>query len=108
MTCVKISNYKGAHILILNEWQVFIYIIYYKRKFFANEISISKRGEYTNKEYVQALDGALVAAKSTIDIIRERSAFRKFFTLLKNGASNISQRGQADRREVPEGAGDKI
>jgi len=78
MTVTKIAKYRGASILILNEWQCFIYVIFYKGEFFANQIVITKSGEYTNKEYLQAMDGALTAAKSTIDTFKERSLINKF------------------------------
>lgn len=72
MTVVKIKKYRGASILVLNEWQSFIYAIYYRGQFYANEINIHKSGEYSNSEYLRAMDGALIAAKSTIDIIKGR------------------------------------
>lgn len=79
MTVVRIRKYRGANILILNEWQKFIYIIFLKGKFYAYDFEISKRGDYTNREYLQALDAANMAAKSTVDTLYQRSPLRKFF-----------------------------
>lgn len=72
----QIRKYRGANILILNNWQSFVYVIFYRKQFYANEITIAKPGEYTNLEYVRALDGVLIAAKRSVDMIRERSSWK--------------------------------
>ena len=74
MTIVKIKKYRGANILILNNYQDFLCVIFYKGKFYANTFEISKAGEYTEKEYIQALDAVQIAARTTVNIIKERSS----------------------------------
>ena len=73
MTVVKIKTYRGAHILILNEFQGFIWVAFYKGKFYAGQLHIEKQGEYTLDETESALKATLCAAKLSIDQICERS-----------------------------------
>ncbi len=85
MTIVKIKKHKGANILILNDWHKFIYIIFYRGQFYANTFDIEKQGEYTDKEYLQALDGLLLAAKKTSNLIIQRSSIiNKLKTYVKS------------------------
>ncbi len=75
MTVAKTKDYKKAKIVVLNDdWQTFIYVIYYKGEFYANNIAVTKQGEYTNTEYMQALEAVLDVAHRVVDkIIEERS-----------------------------------
>ena len=101
MTIVKIKKYKAANILILNEWQRFIYIIFYKGQFYANTFDIEKTGDYTGTEYLRAMDAVLLAAKKSCDIIIERSSL---LNKLKNYVKSIkiSFFGIKGRKERPE------
>ena len=81
---VKTKKYKGAHILILNDWQNFRYIIFYKGLFFSTDLEVTKRGEYTNEEYILAVDATYQAACATIDqIILQRSWTQKIKYIYK-------------------------
>lgn len=95
MTVCKIKVYRGAKILVLNDdWQTFIYVIFYKGQFYANNIAVTKRGEYTNKEYMEALEAVLNVAHKVIDKLKqERSLIYKFKQLcqLKTAKPNTNQ-----------------
>ncbi len=94
MTVLKIKKYRGANILIMNNWQSFIYVIFYRNRFYTNTIDITKYGEYSNAEYLRAIDGVLLAAKETVDIIKQRSFVFNIFNQFKNLYAKIIIRFQ--------------
>lgn len=74
INAVKIRKYKEAHILILNMWQSFLTIIFYRGKFYHFYMDAFKQGEYDIGEYTVVLDACLKDAKTLIDKIKkERS-----------------------------------
>ena len=72
MNIHRIREYRGAHILILSLHSTFIYVIFYKSKFYTNIFTLQRPGEFTNMEYLKAVDAALIAAKATVDGIRQQ------------------------------------
>ncbi len=101
MTIAKIKKYNGAHILILNEWQRFIYIIFYKGQFYANTFDIEKTGDYTGTEYIRAMDAVLLAAKKSCDIIIQRSLLNKLKSYVKTIILSFF-RNKRENKERPE------
>ena len=74
MTTVKVKDYRGANILILNnDWQTFISVVFHKGQFYAWQTDGIKNGEYTNKEFLLAVDNAYIHAKAIVDEVIQRS-----------------------------------
>ena len=77
--------YHGANILLLNnDWQTFISIVFYKGQFYSWQTDAVKVSEYNNKEFLLAVDNAYTAAKEIVDEVRQRS-------LTKNKIKKICQ-----------------
>ena len=74
LNSIKIKSYRGAHILILNSWQEFIVIVFYKNQFYHFLSGAEKKGEYTNDEYFTVIDTITKDSHKYIDaIILKRS-----------------------------------
>ena len=78
MICLKVKKYRGARILIINEWYEFLVIVYMRGEFYTTKVDAIKRGEYNAKEYAEASEFALREAKTLIDaIIKKKSIINK-------------------------------
>ena len=90
MNAIKIKKYRGANILIINEWQDFIAIIFYRGGFYHCRLGVEKNevifrnhkrigpADYTNGEYLVAVDTIVKDAKILVDnIIKERSLWNQ-------------------------------
>ena len=74
MTSIKVKKYRKANILILNEFQSFISVVFYRGNFYQIKTDAIKHGEYTNGEYTEAIENAYTEAKKLADaIITSRS-----------------------------------
>lgn len=75
---IKVKKYKGANILIINEWYQFIAIIFYRGQFYTTKLDAIKRDhrEYTATEYAQAADAMLQEAKLLVEAIRTKRSLR--------------------------------
>lgn len=112
MIATHVKKYRGAHILILNEWQTFIAIIFYKGKFYHAYAEAIKKGEYGGKEYTECVDFAYREAKRVVDAIkiskRQRSILGKILIKLNvykaikvsGGREPEQQKDQSGRTEA--------
>lgn len=90
----------------MNEGHTFLYVIFHKGEFYASDFYIGKTsGDYTNKEYLQAMDATLIAAKTTIDVIHERSFTGKLTKSFREYAKKINKVFSASVPEVKEERG---
>ena len=79
LTAIRIKKYRGANILIINKWQNFIAIIFYKGQFFQTELEATpevKRKDYTAREYAIACDAMLNEAKKVVNAIRAKRSLK--------------------------------
>ena len=78
LTAIRVRKYRGAHILIINKWQNFIAIIFYKGQVHQTELDAEIKGQhdYTAKQYAIACDAMLCEAKKVVDAIREQRSLR--------------------------------
>lgn len=96
---IKIKKYRGAHILILNAWQSFVAIVFYRGKFYHCRTDAVKQGEYTNNEYLVALDTITKDAKYLVEALkRKRSVLFQLKSLWKKNIKRSIER----RRGTPE------
>lgn len=72
MIAVRCRKYRGAHILIINEFQSFLAIIFYKGRFYQTKLDAIKQGkkEYTASEYATACDTMFKEACLLVDAIK--------------------------------------
>ena len=100
LLATHIRKYRGAHILIINEFQTFISITFYKGKFYHIKHDAIKRGEYTNKEYLEVCDSIQKEAKKMVDLIRvEKSLLFKIKNIYVSITKRLSQRGEEISQE---------
>ena len=85
LNSVKMSKYRGAYIHIVNFYQEFIVVVFYKGEFYQFKSATDKGGEYTNEEYILVLDAIRKDAERFIDAIKkERSVIFRLKRWLKN------------------------
>ena len=102
LNVIKTKKYRGAYIEILNYYQDFVAVIFYRGRFYHFRSDALKKGEYTNEEYLTILDTILKDAKRFADeIIKERSLLGQIKRWIKN------KRNIANRRKARQGMGKK-
>lgn len=84
---IAVKKYRGASILIINCWQSFIAIVFYRGQFYHCRIDAVQRGEYNNQEYLTALDTISKDAKYLVAAVKKKRSFfekiKKIFNLKK-------------------------
>lgn len=99
---IETKKYRGAHIHIINYYQEFIIVVFYRGKFYQFKSATDKRGEYTNEEYLVVLDAIREDAKKFIDAIKIQRSFKYKIKLF---IKNFHVRKKRKTIGIPEGAG---
>lgn len=100
---IQTKKYKGAYIHILNYWQDFVVVIFYRRKFYQFRSATDKKGEYTNEEYIIVLDSIFQDAHKFIEAIREKRSLKNKIKLFINRIYETRKRRKTGG--VPQGTG---
>ena len=96
---IKVKKYRSTFILIINFWQDFVSIIFYRGQFYHCRLKAEKMGEYSNEEYLTALDTILKDSHTLVDtIIRERSLIGTIKRLWHKNKQNIETRRKVRAR----------
>lgn len=114
---ITAKKYRGAYIYIVNYWQDFVIVIFYRGRFYSFRSVTDKRGkfdrfgnfirgEYTNEEYIIVLENIFKDAHKFIDAIKiERSVLFRIKRSLKLFIQKSNVKRQRKTGGVPQGAG---
>ncbi len=70
------KKYKGAYIHIINYFQQFVVVVFYKGRFYQFLSVTDKAREYTNEEYILVLNGIYEDAKKFIESIKVQRSLK--------------------------------
>ena len=73
---LSMRPYRGAHIHIINYFQRFVVVVFYRGHFYQFLSETTKQGEYTNEEYLLVLDAIRKDAEKYVDAIKKKRSFR--------------------------------
>ena len=98
---IETRKYRGAYIQILNYWQDFVIVVFYRGKFYQFKSATDKKSEYTNEEYILVLKNIIKDAEKFIDAIKNQRSIKGRIKLFINNYAK--KRRKASR--VPQDAG---
>ena len=87
------KEYRGAHIHLINYWQDFVVVVFYRGRFYDYKVEAEKKGEYTNEEYIRVISAVYEDAKKFVDAIRVKRSLKNKIKEFINEYQKKKRRG---------------